>query len=120
MKQKPKAKPQGSKGKNTKPKAGLSFSEKKRLKELQRTLAGNHKEQEKPTTAQNTITFKKMFRDGICQVTSDFYTKMVEFYDINYDLLEVEDQGEILEEYSKLINYFDPSIRFELFLFKAP
>ena len=117
MKQKPKAKLQGSKGKNTKPKAGLSFSEKKRLKELQRTLAGNHKEQEKPTTAQNTITFKKMFRDGICQVTSDFYTKMVEFYDINYDLLEIEDQGEILEEYSKLINYFDPSIRFELFLF---
>ena len=45
MKQKPKAKPQVSKGKNTKPKAGLSFSEKKRLKELQRTLAGNHKEQ---------------------------------------------------------------------------
>lgn len=44
MKQKPKAKPQVSKGKNTKPKAGLSFSEKKRLKELQRTLAGNHKE----------------------------------------------------------------------------
>ena len=41
MKQKPKAKPQVSKGKNTKPKAGLSFSEKKRLKELQRTLAGN-------------------------------------------------------------------------------
>ena len=117
MKQKPKAKPQGSKGKNTKPKAGLSFSEKKRLKELQRTLAGNRKEQEKPTTAQNTITFKKMFRDGICQVTSYFYTKMVEFYDINYDLLEIEDQGEILEEYSKLINYFDPSIRFELFLF---
>ena len=85
MKQKPKAKPQGSKGKNTKPKAGLSFSEKKRLKELQRTLAGNHKEQEKPTTAQNTITFKKMFRDGICQVTSEFYTKMVEFYQITYD-----------------------------------
>ena len=117
MKQKPKARLQGSQKKTAKPKAGLSFSEKKRLKELQRTLAGNHKEQEKPTTAQNTITFKKMFRDGICQVTSDFYTKMVEFYDINYDLLEIEDQGEILEEYSKLINYFDPSIRFELFLF---
>ena len=67
----------------------------------------------KPDTAQKTITFKKMFRDGICQVTHNFYTKMVEFYDINYDLLEVEDQGDILEEYSKLINYFDPSIKFE-------
>ena len=82
--------------------------------ELKRTLSGNSKKQEKPTTAQNTITFKKMFQDGICQVTSTFYTKMVEFFDINYDLLEIEDQGEILEEYSKLINYFDPSIKFDL------
>ena len=97
--------------------AGLTFSEKKRLVELRRILAGNGKEQAKPDTAQKTITFKKMFRDGICQVTHNFYTKMVEFYDINYDLLEVEDQGDILEEYSKLINYFDPSIKFELFLF---
>ena len=97
--------------------AGLSISEKKRLAELKRILAGNGKEQAKPDTAQKTITFKKMFRDGICQVTNKFYTKMVEFFDINYDLLEVEDQGDILEEYSKLINYFDPSIKFELFLF---
>lgn len=43
--------------------------------------------------------------------------KMVEFFDINYDILEIEDQGKILEEYSRLINYFDLSIRFELFLF---
>ena len=32
-------------------------------------------------------------------------------------LLEVEDQADILEEYSKLINYFDPSVKFELVLF---
>jgi hypothetical protein len=109
-----KKKPQGSKAK---PKAGLNFSEKKRLRELKSTLAGNDKKQEKPDTAQKTITFKKMYRDGICQVSSGYYTKMAEFFDINYDLLEIEDQGEILEEYSRLINYFDPSIRFELFLF---
>ena len=69
MKKKPQAKMQNSK--TVKHKAGLSHSEKKRLKELKRTLAGNSKEKDKPTTAQNTITFKKMFRDGICQVTSD-------------------------------------------------
>lgn len=117
MKKKPQAETQGRQVRAAKPKAGLSFSERKRLMELKRTLSGNSKKQEKPTTAQNTITFKKMFQDGICQVTSTFYTKMVEFFDINYDLLEIEDQGEILEEYSKLINYFDPSIKFELFLF---
>ena len=103
--------------KNIQSKTGLTFSEKRRLAELKRTLAGNSRQQAKPTTAQKTITFEKMYRDGICQVTHTFFTKMVEFYDINYDLLEIEDQGDILEEYSKFINYFDPSIKFELFLF---
>ena len=110
-----KRKPQ--KNRQTQEKAGLTFSEKKRLAQLKRILAGNSREQAKPDTAQKTITFKKMYRDGICQVTDTFFTKMVEFFDINYDLLEVEDQADILEEYSKLINYFDPSIKFELFLF---
>ena len=117
MKKKPQAVQQGRHKEAARPKAGLSFSEKKRLRELKSALAGNDKKQEKPDTAQKTITFKKMFRDGICQVSSAYYTKMVEFFDINYDLLEIEDQGEILEQYSRLINYFDPSIRFGLFLF---
>ena len=117
MKKKPQASQQGGRGKAATPKAGLSFSEKKRLRELKSALAGNDKKAEMPDTAQKTITFKKMYRDGICQVSSAYYTKMVEFFDINYDLLEIEDQGEILEQYSRLINYFDPSIRFELFLF---
>lgn len=103
--------------KKGKSKPGLTFAERRRLAELKHRLAGTNKNAEKPTTAQKTITFQKIYRDGICQVTSGFYTKMVEFYDINYDLLEVEDKGEILEEYSRLINYFDPSIKFELFLF---
>ncbi|MCI8409115.1 MAG: conjugal transfer protein TraE [Lachnospiraceae bacterium] len=98
-------------------KAGLTFSEKRRLAELKGMLAGKGKKQAKPTTAQKTITFEKMYQDGICQVTPTYFTKMVEFYDINYDLLEIEDQGDILEEYSKFINYFDPSIKFQLFLF---
>ena len=42
---------------------------------------------------------------------------MVEFFDINYSLLEVDERADILAQYSKLINYFDPSVRFELVLF---
>ena len=52
-------------------------------------------------TAQRTITFEKMFRDGICQVSHRYYTKMVEFFDINYSLLEVDEQADILAQYSK-------------------
>lgn len=97
---------------------GLTFSEKKRLVELKHILSGKGKEKEKPTTAQKTITFEKMFRDGICQVSHHhYYTKMVEFFDINYSLLEVDEQADILAQYSKLINYFDPFVKFELVLF---
>ena len=98
-------------------KSGLSFQEKMQLRNLKKALNGKDKETKVPDTAQKTITFEKMYQDGICKVSANHYTKMVEFYDINYDLLEVEDQGVILEDYSKLINYFDPSIKFQLFLF---
>ena len=88
-----------------------------KIKELNKEMAGTDAKSKTPDTAQKTITFEKMYRDGICKVSSNHYSKMVEFYDINYDLLEVQDQGLILEDYSKLINYFDPSVKFQLFLF---
>ena len=48
------------------------------------------------------------------RVSHRYYTKMVEFFDINYSLLEVDEQADILAQYSKLINYFDPSVRLSL------
>jgi len=88
-----------------------------KIKNLKKEMAGTDSKSKTPDTAQKTITFEKMYKDGICKVSANHYSKMVEFYDINYDLLEIEDQGIILEDYSKLINYFDPSVQFQLFLF---
>ena len=88
-----------------------------KIKNLKKEMAGTDSKSKTPDTAQKTITFEKMYKDGICKVSAYHYSKMVEFYDINYDLLEIEDQGTILEDYSKLINYFDPSVQFQLFLF---
>ncbi len=99
------------------PEKGLSRQEKKRLLEIRHILSGKSKKQKIPDTAQKTITFERMYQDGTCQVTHSFYTRMVEFYDINYELLDTEEQGEILNSYSKFINYFDPSVKFQLFLF---
>ena len=69
------AKPKPQENKRTTEKAGLTLSEKKRLAELKRALAGNSKEQAKPDTAQKTITFKKMYRDGIFLVGRNKYAK---------------------------------------------
>ncbi len=96
---------------------GLTFSEWKRLRRLKKRLAGSDSRSKIPTTAQKTITFEKMYSDGICKVKDSYYTKMVEFEDLNYVLLDVEEQAEVLGLYSQFINYFDPGISFQVFLF---
>lgn len=92
---------------------GLTLSEIKRKKKLEKILAG--KEKTEPS-AQQTISFEKVYRDGVCMVRSNYYTKMVEFDDINYVLLDDEERANILGLYSKCINYFNPSVKCQIFL----
>ena len=69
------------------------------------------KKQEKvPRTAQQSIPYLRMFQDGICQVTKDFFSKTVQFYDINYQLALNDDKSTIFENESDFLNYFDSSI----------
>ncbi|MDY6340686.1 MAG: conjugal transfer protein TraE, partial [Lachnospiraceae bacterium] len=67
-----------------------------------------------PRTTQQSIPFERMFQDGICRVGKDFYTKTIEFQDINYLLAQQEDQKEIFEEWCSFLNFFDSSVHFEL------
>lgn len=106
-----------AKGKGIPKEAGLNTLEKKRLKKLKRILTKINKEKKTMDTAQKSIPFQKIYQDGICRVTRHVYSKMVEFYDINYMLLEEEQKGDILEDYSRILNYFDPEVKFQLFLF---
>lgn len=55
-----------------------------------------------------------MFPDGICRVGTDYYTKTVQFQDINYQLAQQEDKTEIFEEWCSFLNFFDSSINFQL------
>lgn len=43
-----------------------------------------------------------------------FFTKAVEFFDINYQLAQNEDKTLIFENYCDFLNYFDSSIRVQL------
>ena len=55
-----------------------------------------------------------MFRDGICRVSGDYYSKTILFRDINYQLAQQEDKTEIFEEWCAFLNFFDSSVNFEL------
>ncbi|MDL2259240.1 conjugal transfer protein TraE, partial [Eubacteriales bacterium OttesenSCG-928-K08] len=67
-----------------------------------------------PETAQQSIPYKEMYRDGICRVTDRLFTKTVVFADINYQLAQSEDKNAIFESYCDFLNYFDSSIRVQL------
>lgn len=67
-----------------------------------------------PKTAQQSIHFDRMFPDGICRVGLDYYTKTIQFQDINYQLAQQEDKTEIFEEWCSFLNFFDSSVRFQL------
>ena len=67
-----------------------------------------------PVTAQQSIPFKQMFKDGICKVDDNYYTKTVQFFDINYQLAQNEDKTAIFENYCDFLNYFDSSITVQL------
>lgn len=87
------------------------------MQEIKSILSGKNKKREIPDTTQETIKFKKMYPDGICQVTSTYYTKMVEFYDINYDMLDDDEQLDVLSGYCDLLNFFEPDVHYEIMLF---
>ena len=55
-----------------------------------------------------------MFRDGICKVSDNYYTKTIRFQDINYQLNQNEDKTAIFDGWSDFLNYFDSSVNFEL------
>ena len=54
-----------------------------------------------------------MWPDGVCQVTGNFYTKTIQFQDINYQLSQNEDKSAIFDAWCDFLNYFDSSIRFQ-------
>ena len=67
-----------------------------------------------PRTAQQSIPMQRMFEDGTCRVKNGYYTRTVEFQDINYQLALPEDRTAIYEEWCSFLNFFDSSIHFEL------
>jgi len=67
-----------------------------------------------PRTAQQSIPYQEIFRDGICRVDDTHYTKCIMFGDINYQLAQNEDKTAAFEYWCDFYNYFDPSISIQI------
>ena len=90
---------------------GLSSKEQAQVKEI---IKNAQKDDGTPRTAQQTLPFDRVFPDGIIRVGMDYYTKTIQFQDINYQLAQQDDKTEIFEEWCSFLNFFDSSVHFEL------
>lgn len=89
----------------------LSAAEKKRLVEKKKR---DKQARKVPRSAQQTIPYVEMCKDGICKVNSRLYTKTIRFSDINYQLAQNDDKTAIFENWCDFLNYFDSSIFVQL------
>jgi hypothetical protein len=67
-----------------------------------------------PQSAQQTIPYREMHKDGVCRVDGTLYTKTIRFFDINYQLAGADDKTQIFEGYCDFLNYFDSSVSVQL------
>ena len=65
-------------------------------------------------SAQQTIPYVQMLKDGICKVREGYYTKTLEYEDINYSVASTEDQAAIFDGWCGFLNYFDSALPFQL------
>ena len=94
--------------------AGKLLLNKSERKKIDRIVKTAKRDDGIPRTAQQSIPFQRMFTDGICRVRDGYYTRTIQFQDINYQLSQQEDKTAIFEEWCSFLNFFDSSVRFEL------
>ena len=95
------------------------MSEKRKLtraekKQIEAAIARAKNKDNKKKSAQDSIPFERMFPDGVCRVKPGYFTKTIQFQDINYQLNQNEDKTAIFEGWCDFLNYFDSSVKFQL------
>ncbi|MDY3656165.1 MAG: ATP-binding protein [Ruminococcus callidus] len=94
-----------------KPAAQITKEEKKILSARMAEIKAESKNRR---SVQNTIPYHTMYRDGVCEVSENFYSMTVQFFDANYSIAEFEEQNNIFDKYCDVINLFDNTIHFQL------
>lgn len=94
---------------------GLTFSEWSKYIKLKRKLKRFGKDNGRTDTAQKSVPFMKMYPDGVCRVRKNYYTAMVGFDDVGYELYSEGGRRSFLEVYERIFARFDPETHVEVF-----
>jgi type IV secretory pathway VirB4 component len=83
-------------------------------RQIEAAIARAKRQDKRQLSAQDSIPFQRMYPDGICRVKDGYYTKTIQYQDINYQLSQNEDKTAIFDGWCDFLNYFDSSVQFQL------
>ena len=83
-------------------------------RQIEAAIAKAKRQDKRQLSAQDSIPFQRMYPDGICRVTDTYFTKTIQYQDINYQLSQNEDKTTIFDGWCDFLNYFDSSVKFQL------
>ena len=82
--------------------------------QIEAAIARAKNQDKRKKSAQDSIPFERMWPDGMCRVKPGFFSKTVQFQDINYQLNQNDDKTAIFDGWCDFLNYFDSSVKFQL------
>lgn len=92
-----------------------SFAQKQTRKRIEKMLQRKSKKLKVPKTVQDSIPYLRVYPDsGIIEVENGIFTKSYLLNDINYHAAKDEDQADMFLKYADLLNFFDPTTRFQI------
>lgn len=68
----------------------------------------------KAKSVQDSIPYRRMYKNGICIDNEGNYSRTIEYFDINYQISKYEDKIEIFANWCDFYNYLDSSIKVQL------
>ena len=83
-------------------------------KQLAKAIKRAKREGKIAASAQQTIPYDEMYENGVCSLCNRLYSKSVAFEDRSYTEVSDDDKAVIFELYCRLVNYFGPSVGFQL------
>ncbi len=83
-------------------------------KKMEKAIRKAQKDGKFPVSAQDTIPYKAMYMDGICQHDGYSFSKTIAFEDINYQLKDNGDKETVFSKLSDIYNYFTEGMHVEM------
>lgn len=73
--------------------------------------------EKKKYTCEDTLPYLRILKNGICQLDEHNFNKMIEFNDINYQLVSEDIKDLIFNQFSLLLNSFDSNVKIQFCYF---